>query len=120
MKGKKTYFASRNVIQLPHYLAANKQLFIRPSLTPKQIAENTSAYEALHAEASHYPFRITSPIPTPHHKHLLRQQKMAKAKLEQTHFSGRRERAERGPMFAQRAPRTGHPTSHTCVSVPKT
>jgi hypothetical protein len=65
MKRKKTYFASRNVIQLPHYLPANKQLFIRPSLTPKQIAENTQAYEVRHAEVSHYPFCITSPLPAP-------------------------------------------------------
>jgi len=64
MKGKKTYFASRNVVQLPHYLPSNKQLFIRPSLTPKQIAANTQAYRFPHAEASHYPFCITSPFPS--------------------------------------------------------
>jgi hypothetical protein len=52
------------MIQLPHYLPANKQLFIRSSLTPKQIAANTQAYELGHAEASHYPFCITSPLPT--------------------------------------------------------
>jgi hypothetical protein len=65
MKGKKTYSASRNGIQLPHYLPSNKQLFIRPSVTPKQIVENTQAYRVLHAEASHYPFCIISPPPPP-------------------------------------------------------
>jgi hypothetical protein len=48
------------------YLPSDKQFsFIRPSVTPKQIAENTQAYGVLHAEGSLYPFCIISLLPSP-------------------------------------------------------
>lgn len=95
---------------------ADTNLSSSPSVTPRQIAENTQAYRILHAEGPHYPFCI---IPTPGYKPLLHQQKTVKAKLEQTHLSWSGEKAERGLMFAEKAHSAGHPTSSVCILSPK-